>query len=347
MLAAQACVGGRFWPGIKDGRELMQERRLGPLRVSAIGLGCMGMTPIYGDPDEAECIATIHRAVALGITMIDTADAYGNGRNEELVGRALQGRRDKVVLATKFGNIRKPDGGQDVDGRPEYVVQACELSLRRLGVETIDLYYQHRVDPKVPIEETVGAMARLVEAGKIRHIGLSEAAAGTLRRAHATHPITALQTEYSLWSRDVEAEILPTCRELGIGFVAYSPLGRGFLSGTITSLDALSENDRRREHPRFHADNLARNVGLLGALRELAEARGCSPAQVALAWLLAQGEEIVPIPGTKRRVFLEENARALAIRLSEAERARLAEAFPPGVTAGDRYPAGQMKRIGI
>jgi aryl-alcohol dehydrogenase-like predicted oxidoreductase len=332
---------------MKDGREQMQERRLGSLGVSAIGLGCMGMTPIYGDPDEAECIATVHRAVELGVTLIDTADAYAGGRNEELVGRALQGRRDKVVLATKFGNIRKPDGGQDVDGRPEYVLEACDLSLKRLGVETIDLYYQHRVDPKVPIEDTVGAMARLIEQGKIRYIALSEAGAGTLQRAHATHPITALQTEYSLWSRDVESEILPACRELGIGFVPYSPLGRGFLSGTITSVDALSEKDRRRDHPRFHADNLARNVGLLGALREIARARGCTPAQVALAWLLAQGQDIVPIPGTKRRTFLEENTRALEIRLDDAERARLAEAFPPGVTAGDRYPAGQMKRIGI
>jgi aryl-alcohol dehydrogenase-like predicted oxidoreductase len=325
----------------------MQQRRLGPLGVSAIGLGCMGMTPIYGEPDEAECIATVHRAVELGVTLIDTADAYAAGRNEELVGRALQGRCDKVVLATKFGNIRKPDGGQDVDGRPAYVQEACELSLKRLGVETIDLYYQHRVDPKVPIEETVGAMARLVDQGKVRHLGLSEAAAGTLRRAHATHPITALQTEYSLWSRDVEAEILPACRELGIGFVAYSPLGRGFLSGRITSLDALSENDRRRDHPRFHADNLKRNVGLLGVLRAIAAARNCTPAQVALAWLLAQGDDIVPIPGTKRRTFLEENAGALEIRLNDVERARLAEVFPPGVTAGDRYPAGQMKRIGI
>jgi aryl-alcohol dehydrogenase-like predicted oxidoreductase len=325
----------------------MQQRRLGPLGVSAIGLGCMGMTPIYGEPDEAECIATVHRAVELGVTLIDTADAYAAGRNEELVGRALQGRCDKVVLATKFGNIRKPDGGQDVDGRPAYVQEACELSLKRLGVETIDLYYQHRVDPKVPIEETVGAMARLVDQGKVRHLGLSEAAAGTLRRAHATHPITALQTEYSLWSRDVEAEILPACRELGIGFVPYSPLGRGFLSGRITSLDALSENDRRRDHPRFHADNLKRNVGLLGVLRAIAAARNCTPAQVALAWLLAQGDDIVPIPGTKRRTFLEENAGALEIRLNDVERARLAEAFPPGVTAGDRYPAGQMKRIGI
>ncbi len=325
----------------------MQKRQIGPLDVSAIGLGCMGMTPIYGEPDEAECIATVHRAIELGVTFIDTADAYGDGKNEELVGRALAGRRDQVVLASKFGNIRYPDGRRDVNGRPDYVPQACDASLTRLGVETIDLYYLHRVDPNVPIEDTVGAMSRLVEAGKVRHIGLSEAAVGTLRRAHATHPIAALQTEYSLWCREVETEILPACRELGIGFVAYSPLGRGFLSGTITSLDDLSEKDRRREHPRFFAENLARNVGLLGALRELAQARGCTPAQIAIAWLLAEGEDIVPIPGTKRRTYLEENAAALELRLSEAERARLAEAFPPGVTAGTRYPAGQMKRIGI
>jgi aryl-alcohol dehydrogenase-like predicted oxidoreductase len=325
----------------------MQTRQIGPLRVSAIGLGCMGMTPIYGEPDPDECIATVHRAIELGVTFIDTADAYGNGKNEELVGRALAGRRDQVVLATKFGNIRHPDGRRDVNGRPDYVPQACDASLKRLDVEAIDLYYLHRVDPDVPIEDTVGAMARLVEQGKVRYIGLSEAGAGTLRRAHAVHQIAALQTEYSLWCREVEAEILPACRELGIGFVAYSPLGRGFLSGTITSLDALAENDRRRDHPRFHADNLERNVGLLGALEELAEARDCTPAQIAIAWLLAQGDDIVPIPGTKRRKYLEENAAALEIRLTEAERARLAEAFPPGVTAGDRYPAGQMKRVGI
>jgi aryl-alcohol dehydrogenase-like predicted oxidoreductase len=325
----------------------MQKRKIGPLEVSAIGLGCMGMTPIYGTPDPDECIATVHRAIELGITLIDTADMYGGGKNEELVGRALQGRRDKVVLATKFGNVRTPDGRPDVDGRPEYVPQACDASLKRLGVDVIDLYYQHRVDPKVPIEDTVGAMARLVEAGKVRHLGLSEAGAATVRRAHAVHPIAALQTEYSLWSRDVEPEILPTCRELGIGFVPYSPLGRGFLSGTITSLDALSENDRRRDHPRFHAENLARNVGLLDVLREIAKAHDCKPAQVALAWLLAQGDDIVPIPGTKRRTYLEENAAAVGIRLTDAERAHLAEAFPPGVTAGTRYPAGQMNRIGI
>ena len=325
----------------------MQMRQIGPLRVSAIGLGCMGMTPVYGEPDPDECIATVHRAIELGVNFIDTADVYGDGKNEALVGRALAGRRDQVVLASKFGNVRYPDGRRDVNGRPEYVPQACDASLKRLGVDVIDLYYLHRVDASVPIEDTVGAMARLIEAGKVRQIGLSEAGAATLRRAHAVHPIAALQSEYSLWSRDVEPEILPACRELGIGLVPYSPLGRGFLSGTITSLDALSEKDRRREHPRFEADNLVRNVRLLGALREVAEGRSCTPAQVALAWLLAQGDDIVPIPGTKRRKYLEENVGAIEIRLTDAELARLAEAFPPGITAGDRYPAGQMKRIGL
>jgi aryl-alcohol dehydrogenase-like predicted oxidoreductase len=325
----------------------MGTRQLGALRVPAIGLGCMGMTPIYGEPDEGECIATIHRAIELGATLIDTADAYGGGRNEELVGRALKGRRDQVVLATKFGNIRTAEGGGDVNGHPDYVPQACDASLRRLGVEAIDLYYLHRVDPKVPIEDTVGAMTRLVELGKVRQIGLSEAGAGTLRRAHAVHRVAALQTEYSLWTRDVEAEILPACRELGVGFVAYSPLGRGFLSGRITSLGTLADNDRRREHPRFAPENLERNLGLLETLRELAAARGCTPAQIALAWLRAQGDDIVPIPGTKRRGWLEENVAALDIRLDESELQALALAFPPGVTAGDRYPAGQMRRVGI
>ena len=325
----------------------MQLRQLGALRVSAIGLGCMGMTPIYGQPDEGECIASVHRAIELGVTMIDTADMYGGGRNEELVGRALRGRRDGVVLATKFGNIRAPDGKPDVNGRPDYVPQACAASLRRLGVETIDLYYLHRVDPKVPIEDTVGAMARLVEQGKVRHIGLSEAAAPTLRRAHTVHPIAALQTEYSLWTRDVEPEILPACRELGVGFVAYSPLGRGFLSGTITSADRLADDDRRRDHPRFAQENIERNLALLEVLRAIAAAHGGTPAQVALAWLLAQGEDVVPIPGTKRRSWLEENVAALDVRLDGSELAKLDEAFPPGITAGDRYPAGQMKRVGL
>jgi aryl-alcohol dehydrogenase-like predicted oxidoreductase len=325
----------------------MQTRQLGPLRVSAIGLGCMGMTPIYGQPDEGECIATVQRAIELGVTMIDTADMYGGGKNEALVGRALRGRRDRVVLATKFGNIRAPDGKPDVNGRPDYVPQACDASLQRLGVEAIDLYYLHRVDPKVPIEDTVGAMTRLVEQGKVRHIGLSEAAAPTLRRAHAVHPIAALQTEYSLWTRDVEDAILPACRELGIGFVAYSPLGRGFLSGTITGADALADDDRRRDHPRFAQENIERNLVLLEALRAVAAARHATPAQVALAWLLARGEDVVPIPGTKRRTWLEENVRAPDLRLDESDLAQLDEAFPPGITAGERYPAGQMNRVGL
>jgi aryl-alcohol dehydrogenase-like predicted oxidoreductase len=325
----------------------MQTRQIGPLRVSAIGLGCMGMMPIYGEPDADECIATLHRAIDLGVTMIDTADMYGGGKNEELIGRALAGKRDQVTLATKFGNIRKADGTPDVDGRPEYVPQACDASLKRLGVEVIDLYYLHRVDPSVPIEDTVGAMARLVEQGKVRHIGLSEAAAPTLRRAHAVHPIAALQTEYSLWTRDVEPEILPACRELGIGFVPYSPLGRGFLSGTITGMDVLADNDRRRDHPRFAQDNIARNLPLLETLRDLAGAKSCTPAQIALAWLLAQGDDIVPIPGTKRRRYLEENVAALEVRLDDRELARLDRDFPAGITAGDRYPAGQMKRVGL
>jgi aryl-alcohol dehydrogenase-like predicted oxidoreductase len=325
----------------------MQTRQLGPLRVSATGLGCMGMTPIYGQPEEGECIATVQRAIDLGVTMIDTADMYGAGANEALVGRALKGRRDRVVLATKFGNIRTPDGKPDVNGRPDYVPKACDASLQRLGVEVIDLCYLHRVDPKVPIEDTVGAMARLVEQGKVRHIGLSEAAAPTLRRAHAVHPIAALQTEYSLWTRDVEDAILPACRELGVGFVAYSPLGRGFLSGTITSADALANDDRRRDHPRFAQENIERNLGRLEALRALAAATGGTPAQVALAWLLARGEDVVPIPGTKRRSWLEENVRALDVRLADADLARLDRAFPPGITADDRYPAGQMTRVGL
>jgi aryl-alcohol dehydrogenase-like predicted oxidoreductase len=307
----------------------------------------MGMTPVYGEPDVDECVATLHRAIELGITLIDTADVYGAGKNEELVGRALAGRRDQVVLASKFGNVRYPDGRRDVNGRPDYVPKACDASLRRLRVDVIDLYYLHRVDPNVPIEDTVGAMGRLVEAGKVRYLGLSEAGVATLRRAHAEHPIAALQSEYSLWSRDVEAEILPACRELDIGFVPYSPLGRGFLSGTITELEALADDDRRREHPRFAAENLERNVGLLATLRRLAEARDCTPAQIALAWLLAKGEDIVPIPGTKRRRYLEENAAAVDVRLEAADLEALDAAFPPGVTAGDRYPAGQMKRVGI
>jgi aryl-alcohol dehydrogenase-like predicted oxidoreductase len=325
----------------------MQTRQTGPLRVSAIGLGCMGMSQTYGAADDAESARTIARALDLGVNFIDTADVYGVGHNEELVGRALAGRRPEVVLASKFGNVRYADGRRDVNGRPDYVPKACDASLRRLRVDVIDLYYLHRVDPNVPIEDTVGAMGRLVEAGKVRYLGLSEAGVATLRRAHAEHPIAALQSEYSLWSRDVEAEILPACRELDIGFVPYSPLGRGFLSGTITELEALADDDRRREHPRFAAENLERNVGLLATLRRLAEARDCTPAQVALAWLLAKGEDIVPIPGTKRRRYLEENAAAVDVRLEPDDLAALDEAFPQGVAAGERYGAGGMRRVGL
>ncbi len=327
----------------------MQNRMLGKSgpRVSALGLGCMGMTPVYGKPDPNECAATIDRAVEAGVTLIDTADAYGDGANETLVGKAIAAYRSKVVLATKFGNIRLPDGTRTVNGRPDYVAQACAASLQRLGVEVIDLYYLHRVDPSVAIEETVGAMARLVEAGKVRHLGLSEAAAATVRRAHAVHPIAALQSEYSLFTRDVEAEILPACRELGIGFVAYSPLGRGILGGSIGSLDQLAENDRRRDMPRYQGDNLGHNLELLGPLREIAGAKGATPAQIALAWLLARGGDIVPIPGTARRSHLDENLAAVALALDAEELRRLDDAFPLGAVRGTRYPAGQMKRVGL
>jgi aryl-alcohol dehydrogenase-like predicted oxidoreductase len=325
----------------------MKARRLGPLEVSAIGLGCMSMTPIYGEPSEPEAIATVHRAIELGVTLIDTADAYNFGANEELVGRALAGRRDKVVLATKFGNIRLPGGGNAVNGKPEYVTEACEASLRRLGVDTIDLYYIHRIDSSVPIEDTVGAMARLVEQGKVRHLGLSEAGPNTIRRAHAVHPVAALQTEYSLWTRDPEAELLPLCEELGIGYVAYSPLGRGFLTATIPNVDALGEKDRRREHPRFQAENLQRNVRLLDTLKRLASEEGCTPAQLALAWLLSRRGFIVPLPGTKQPRWLEENVRAVDLSPKPATLAALDRAFPLGVTAGTRYPEPQMKRLGL
>jgi aryl-alcohol dehydrogenase-like predicted oxidoreductase len=326
----------------------MKQRRLGQgPAVGAVGLGCMTMASIYGQADEAASIAAIRRAAELGATLIDTADAYGqDGANEVLVGRALKGIRERVALATKFGNIRR-DGKAAVDGRPAYVRAACDASLRRLGVEVIDLYFQHRVDPAVPIEDTVGAMSRLVEAGKVRWLGLSEAAPATIRRAHAVHPIAALQTEYSLWCREVEAEILPTCRELGIGFVAYSPLGRGFLTGTIQQPEDLAEGDRRREHPRFAPENLARNRPLLDPLRALATAKDATPAQLALAWLLAQGPEIVPIPGTKRPARVADNAAAAELALSADEQAALAAAFPVGVAAGARYPAAQLVRVGL
>ena len=319
----------------------METRKLGTqgLEVSEVGLGCMGMSEFYGGRDEDEAVATIHRALELGVSFLDTADMYGPFTNEELVGRAIAGRRDQVVLATKFGVVRSDDPHvRSINGKPEYVRKACEGSLRRLGVDHVDLYYQHRVDTDVPIEETVGAMAELVHEGKARYLGLSEAAPDTIRRAHAVHPISALQTEYSLWSRDPEDEILPTVRELGIGFVAYSPLGRGFLSGEIRSLDDLEEDDFRRFSPRFQGDNFERNHDLLDRVREIAKEKSITTAQLAIAWVLSRGEDVVPIPGTKRRRYLEENVAAVAIRLSEDELARIEEAFPKAATSGDRYP---------
>ncbi len=319
----------------------MKTRQLGRngLTVSAIGLGCMGMSEFYGIGDEAESIATIHRALELGVTLLDTADMYGPFTNEKLVGKAIADRRDQVILATKFGNVRGEDGSfLGISGTPEYVHQACNASLQRLGVDYIDLYYQHRVDPKVPIEETVGAMAELVQQGKVRYLGLSEAAPATIRRAANVHPISALQTEYSLWSREPEDEILATVRELGIGFVAYSPLGRGFLSGSITSPDDLAADDFRRRAPRFQGENFYKNLQVVDRVKEIAAEKGVTPGQLAIAWLLAQGDDIVPIPGTKRRAYLEENVAAVDITLTQTELNRIDEVAPKNIAAGTRYP---------
>jgi len=327
----------------------MQTRQLGSNgpKVSALGLGCMGMTPIYATPDPDEAIATIHAAVDSGITMVDTADMYAGGKNEELVGRGIKGIRDKVMLASKFGNMRLPDGTRKVNGKPEYVFEACDKALVRLGVDFIDLYYLHRMDPTVPIEDTVGAMAQLIEQGKVGAIGLSEAGASTIRRAQATHPLAAVQTEYSLASRDVEAEILPACRELGIGFVAYAPLSRGLLSGEIKSLDQLGETDRRRDMPRYQGDNLAHNMAMVEAIGDIAATKGVSTAAICIAWVLAQGSDVVPIPGCSRRETLKDSLTALDVQLSGDELSSIESALDASNIIGTRYPEKQMQRLGL
>ena len=328
----------------------MQTRKLGEgLVVSALGLGCMGMSGVYGAADEQAATDTIHQAIDLGVTFLDTADAYGKGHNEILIGKAIADRRQRVVIATKFGLSDVSQGGYTVpvNGHPEYVRSACEASLRRLGVETIDLYYQHRVDPHTPIEETIGAMAELVTEGKVRFLGLSEASAATIRRAHAVHPIAALQSEYSLWSRDVEAEILPTCRELQIGFVPWSPLGRGFLTGQVKTFDDLDANDWRRVSPRFQGENFGRNLDLVAQIQEMADAKNCTPAQLAIAWLLQQGDDLVPIPGTKRVSYLLDNLGALDVKLTIAELDRIDTILPKGAASGDRYPASMMQMVNL
>lgn len=327
---------------------MIGRRKLATLEVSAIGLGCMSMTPIYGVPDPDEAIATLHRAPELGIDFIDTSDAYGaNGANEELIRRGLKGRRENYILATKFGNIRLPDGRPGAKGNPQYVMESCDKSLRRLGIDYIDLYFIHRVDETVPIEDTVGAMVRLKEQGKIRHLGISEAGSNSIRRAHRVHPIAALQTEYSLWTRDVEQEILPLCHELGIGFLAYAPLGRGFLTGVVPAGDALPQNDLRRNMPRFQGENARQNQQLVDALKRLAANERCSPAQLCIAWLLLRSPPSVPLVGTSKRRWLEENAKATDVTLSAATLAALDKTFRPGITRGDRYPAPMMARLGL
>ena len=329
---------------------MMRMRKLGnsSLTASSIGLGLMSMSGTYGKSDDQECIGVIHRALDLGINHLDSSDMYGWGQNEELLGRAIKGKRDRVLVATKFGQVRSPDGkGNLVDGRPAYVAEACDASLKRLGVDVIDLYYQHRVDPKVPIEDTVGGMSRLVERGKVRFLGLSEAAPETVRRAQAVHPISAVQSEYSLLYRQPAEDTIAACRELGISFIAYSPLGRGLLSARIKQAGDMPEDDRRRQHPRFQDGNLEHNLGLVHRIEEIAREKGATPAQLALAWLLAQGEDILPIPGTKRRSYLEENVEALSISLTKDDLARINEAMPPGAAAGSRYPEAQMKGVHI